>query len=1850
MPVTRSHTRETAPTPETETSSGTEYTGATMPDTSATSQESSTPATEPEQQTTSPPAAPTQVQPPTARSRKGAPSVSSRKSKRLLKAKEELLRIQLQLAAAKIAAIEAETDTEDEEDLDTVINDPGITDERTGTWVNDSQIQMLTITEQPHNPEPLPLPLPPIPTQAPAPQVATCPTTGVNETAYTALPAGGRETAYIGAPPAGGRETARSDIAQLAAAITMAARASQPKMNIELPMFAGSHQEWLIFKAAYEESKNGLTSLENLARLRRSLKGRAREAVESLLLYNGNPEDAMKTLEARFGRPDAIAITELERLRTLPKPQDTARDLCIFASRVSNIVAALGAIKMKHYLYNPEITKITLEKLTSTMRYRWYDFAAEQDKEEPDLVKLSRFLNREAERCGPYAQPEQPDHAAQPKRPQRAYNANTPEPEQKTYSCLCCEKTGHAIGNCEEYKKLSVNDRWDFAKEKRLCFRCLRPRTKMHHCRTTKCNINGCPHPHHQLLHHNKSGGQKEEQKSEVVSSTWTPRKPQAYLKILPVTVVGPKRRVDTYALLDDGSTITLIDEDLAQQAGLRGPVEPLRIEAIGERQIETGTSRRVKLTIQGAQKKRHTIQARSIQHLRLSPQTIDERDLAGCRHLENMKTLTYEEAKPRILIGQDNWPLLLAETTRIGDRQQPVASLTKLGWVLHGAQSRTLGQRVNFVNHVTSETEEQERIDEQLKNFFSLESFGVAPKKPQNDPEAQALKILDAETKRLEDGRFQTGLLWKSADIKLPDNRNYALRRLCATEKKIEKNPTLKAKVHEQMAALIEKGYAEVAPEKKNEDRTWYLPCFPVINPMKPDKVRMVHDAAAITGGVSLNDTLLTGPDLLQSLPGVLLRMRQHRVAVSADITEMFLQVKIRPEDRDALRYLWRTDRDAPPTEYRMTSLIFGATSSPATAIYVKDRNAREAAETHPEAAEAIERNHYMDDYIQSFETEEQAVKIAREVRDIHLQAHFELRKWTSNSDTVLQQLDPGTKQENMNLAEDNKTTRVLGLTWKTSSDHLGFNLDLSRLPEDILQKRPTKREALKIVMSLFDPLGLASPVTIRAKQILQEIWRRSTAWDEVLEEDLTLEWNQWTTHLQRLNQVRIPRCYPNYSRSNNIELHVFVDASEAAYAAAVYWRIEDEDGNIHTPLVLAKAKVAPLKVTSIPRLELQAAVMGSRMARAVIEEHDRKPVSRTFWTDSKTVLAWLRTGARSFKPFVAHRIAELEENTKTEEWRWVPTKLNVADDATRDVPKDFNKEHRRFVGPSFLKEDRSTWPEEKKSVPETTGEERTLNIKEKTPAASQVVPDATKFSRWERLVRTTARVLQFISLLKTKKQRTFFSRTKPNKKQDPTWGTQRVDKKTKKILEKVHETDKYMKIPAELIIEAEKILIKASQEDAFEEEIQELKKGLQISHRSRLNKLAIEMNDGLITLKSRIDAATGLPEVERRPPILDGRHHITRLYIAHVHLNGHHQGVEATINQCRQKFHILQLRPTAKRIVKECLHCRIRRAAPSAPPTGNHPPCRLAHHQRPFSYTGVDYFGPLQVTVGRATHKRYVALFTCLTTRAVHLEPAATLTTDSAVMALRRFIARRGCPKEICSDNGTNLHGAERELRQAIDSATEIEASKRRITWRFIPPGAPFMGGAWERLVKTVKTALSTVMNGRTTNDEVLATVLAEVEFTVNSRPLTHVAVDPEEPETLTPNHFLLLEPAHEPAMGQFEDRDLLGKTHWRASQRIADMFWSRWIKEYLPELQGRREPRGRGPELKTGDIVLIADNTLPRNTWPLGRITAVFPGPDGVVRAADVRTRGGILRRPTKKLVNLQIEEKDAAPSTT
>lgn len=233
---------------------------------------------------------------------------------------------------------------------------------------------------------------------------------------------------------------------------------------------------------------------------------------------------------------------------------------------------------------------------------------------------------------------------------------------------------------------------------------------------------------------------------------------------------------------------------------------------------------------------------------------------------------------------------------------------------------------------------------------------------------------------------------------------------------------------------------------------------------------------------------------------------------------------------------------------------------------------------------------------------------------------------------------------------------------------------------------------------------------------------------------------------------------------------------------------------------------------------------------------------------------------------------------------------------------------------------------------------------------------------------------------------------------------------------------------------------------------------------------------------------------------------------------------------------------------------------------------------------------------------------------------------------------MARRGCPSEIHSDNGTNLRGADAELRRAAYQVTKEESAVRSIRWRFIPPGAPFMGGVWERMVQSIKRALAATLNERHPSEEVLVTLLLEAEYTVNNRPLTPVSTSPEDLESLTPLHFILGGPARVPQPGSFEDSDLNARQRWRQTRRLADMFWSRWLKEYVSILQYRRDPRGRGQAPQVGDLVLIADENLPRNSWPKGRIEATYPGKDGVIRVVEVRTKAGNMRRPVKKIVVL------------
>ncbi|CAH2085367.1 unnamed protein product [Euphydryas editha] len=284
----------------------------------------------------------------------------------------------------------------------------------------------------------------------------------------------------------------------------------------------------------------------------------------------------------------------------------------------------------------------------------------------------------------------------------------------------------------------------------------------------------------------------------------------------------------------------------------------------------------------------------------------------------------------------------------------------------------------------------------------------------------------------------------------------------------------------------------------------------------------------------------------------------------------------------------------------------------------------------------------------------------------------------------------------------------------------------------------------------------------------------------------------------------------------------------------------------------------------------------------------------------------------------------------------------------------------------------------------------------------------------------------------------------TKKSALKDPDW--KRTNKKLKtrqKIRVELEETLEVRPVSAELIRKAEDLFMRTVQEESFPNEVESIKDGKSFTRNSRLKQLSIECAERALRVRSRINAAEQLSTPSKNPMILDRNHHTVKLWIIAMLRTRHHTGVEATVNECRQHYWILRLRPVTRTLFPQCLHCRIRAAIPPHPRTGDLPACRLAHHQRPFTYTGVDYFRPLTVTVGRSQQKRYVAVFTCLTVRTIHLEIATSLSTDSVIMNLRRMKARRGQPAQIWSDNGTNLRGADNELRQAMDRATSSPSS---------------------------------------------------------------------------------------------------------------------------------------------------------------------------------------------------------------
>ena len=691
----------------------------------------------------------------------------------------------------------------------------------------------------------------------------------------------------------------------------------------------------------------------------------------------------------------------------------------------------------------------------------------------------------------------------------------------------------------------------------------------------------------------------------------------------------------------------------------------------------------------------------------------------------------------------------------------------------------------------------------------------------------------------------------------------------------------------------------------------------------------------------------------------------------------------------------------------------------------------------------------------------------------------------------------------------------------------------------EKVKERPLTHRGALSTIGTFYDPCGFLGPVMLRGKQVLQELRRRKLDWDTQIPADLRIRWEEWLEDVHELERFQVQRCFKpkNFGNVQQVELHHFSDASQEGYGQCSYVRFVNEDNKAHCAFVIGKSRVTPLRQVTIPRLELAAATVSARVSAFLRDELGYVDCKEYFWTDSQVVLGYVKNEAKRFHTFVANRVQLIRDLTNPGDWFYVDTSSNPADDASRGLSaKQLVQDSRWLTGPEFLWRDGIF---EAETTDTDHLDEMDPEVKRASTMATHVdgsdraVPGhldssrLVRFSRWDRAKKAVARCLQLKDKLKERKVK----RSATN-----------AQKGERRVLQP---------LSVSALAEAEKVIVRGIQQEYFAEELKTLRQlgvvqELCDRHTARSRKTQMKKSsniyrldpyldgDGLIRVGGRIDRAN-MPKEVKHPVIVPSSCHITRLVIQHCHERVQHMGRGITHNEIRQSgYWILGGSSAVSQCISSCVECRRRRGFPQQPKMSELPEDRL-EPSPPFSYSAVDYFGPFLIKEKRSEVKRYGVIFTCMSSRSVHLETANSLSGSSFINALRRFLNWRGNVRQLRSDQGTTFIGARNELRDALAEMDQTKVQEYLLSngCDWIPfqlnvPHASHMGGVWERQIQTVRRVLEPLLKsiGCQLDDEAFRTFVTEAEAIINSRPLTTANLnDPAAPEPLTPNHILLM-----------------------------------------------------------------------------------------------------------------------------
>ena len=1612
----------------------------------------------------------------------------------------------------------------------------------------------------------------------------------------------------------------------------------------ELKKFEGNYTDYFVFIRSFDSIIADKISSpgDKIHYLEQYTTGKANEIVRSCLHLDASVgyERARQLLEKRYGNREQITAAHIDRILCWPKiGRDETAKLDEFSIELASCQNALSCFQYgSAELDNPRTIRTLLEKLPFNLQDRWRRFIDRIINDSDRLVKFQDLVDFLGDEVRIMSNPAYGKHMfindkdkskIKLNENSKASRVSAQAVNAKKGGLACWHCNGnHILDNCTQMLKLDHNDKLKILYDLKLCFSCLRRGHLSSKCQVRK-QCETCKGSHPTLLHKEQNSGQEKSFKDSDSSScnpSATPSLTHNSVRdansssvtssnsvgifssnssgsgktaVIPVKISLAGREIETRAFLDPGSTVSFIAEDLLRDFNLNHRYSIINLDICTITGVKSTKCKAIPGVTISDMHGNNTINLPPLYSISKIP--VDDHDIIDFGDLgkwEHFDKIEFHESKAPVglMLGtnahQALEPWELVNSRKEGD---PYAVRTKLGWYACGVGGCKKGMAsVNRTNVCNS-------MDQQLIESYNRDFQDLASTKKQWSYDDRFWLNLVSSGCKYISGHYEIPLPLKDINCNLNNSKFTALHRLNSLKKKLSKDEGYFNQYKEFMDNLLVNNYAEIVPANDiSKEKVWYVPHFGVYHPDKPDKIRVVFDCACKVNGLALNDLLMPGPDINNLLLGVLLRGRVGIFAYSADIQTMFYQVKVKTEHRDYLRYLWFQDSelDKKAIEYRMVSHPFGASSSPSVANFALKRAAEDfGSDYNLDISHTINNCFYVDDCIRSDDSISYLKENAAEVKSLCGRAGFNLTKFVSSSKEFLmnlENLDLGKHMESF-LNNENVVTKILGLQWNLTNDRIGVSIRDLKVPK-------TKRDLLSLIAGIYDPLGIVSPLVLQGRVLMQELCRLRLRWDDDIQDSIKNRVLCWLTSVENHKNITVNRCIKPCLSTNikSFQWHFFSDASLLGYGAVAYLRIVDFDESIYCGFVMGKCRVAPLKAVSVPRLELVAAVLSVKLKEILTTELgiDLDFSEVYMWTDSTTVLKYIKNDNMRYKTFVANRVTILRDGTEKCQWRYVSSKLNPAYDCSRARQSD-----RWLASPEFLKQPPCNWPVDPDLNLDLAGDSE---LKRETVLHSlvrEVLPFRkliNYFSSWLKLVRCVA---WYMLLMKS-----FNSLM----------------------------TVKHLSIA--LIQQATVAVLIYEQKECFSLEYSALSEGKQLTSSSPLIKLKPLLVNGILRVGGRLDLAE-ISYDERHPIILPSKSRITDLIVEYFHVQNGHMGRQYVLSKLRTKYWVIKGNSVVRRVLSKCIKCRRFKSDVIKQEMAELPIDRAAFDKPPFYITGLDCFGPFYVKVGRAQVKRYGMLFTCLTSRAIHLEVAVDLGTDACVNAIRRFVARRGQIRKIKCDRGTNFISASKILKSQGQVFEDVSGSKLvslGVEWEFNAPGASHFGGTWERMIGSVRRVLEVIMGIQVLSDDLLGTLFCEVEAIVNSRPLSATTSDANDLVPITPSAILNV--TSSPVEFENNEGICYSKRRYKQVQYMANQFWLRWRQEYFLCLQQRQKWLKQERNVSPGDIVLVVDENLPRCHWPLARVTNVKFSRDNLVRSVHLNRGGKVIERPISKLIML------------